>query len=182
MNKFVTGAAIVALVLSGLSFFGSDVGPQGPRGADGRDAVGAQVGPEYTESQYFRANFTVGNGSVATSSTEATYTLTTKYVDVDVPYVAWNVGLNNTLTFPKATSAPFTGLRIGESFEQLWYSATTTAATTLTFAVPAGGGIDLQEDEGGTVIVNGLEFARLTYVKTGASAVSVIVEPYQIGD
>lgn len=179
MEKALTGGVVLALVLSGLAFFSAPVDTVTERVVE---RVGAVVGPEYSDTQYFRGNLTVGNGAVSTTSDAATYTLTAREVDTDTAYVAWTADLNTTLTFPNATSAPFTKLRVGEIFEQVWYSPTTTAAATITFAAPAGGGIDLQEDEGGSVILNGLETARVTYLKTGASAVSVIVEPYQVGD
>lgn len=181
MNKALTGGVVLAVVLSGLAFFSAPSDTITERVVE---RVGAVVGPEYQETQNFRAGFTVGNQNTdyATTSTASAYTLTALEVDTDIPYVAWNAGLNVTLTLPNATSAPFTKLRVGESFEQLWYSSTSTTATTITFAENAGNGVDLQEDEGGSVILNGLETGRITYIKTGASAVSVIVEPYQVGD
>lgn len=144
--------------------------------------LGVASGPEKFENQQFRSGFTVGGSSThhATTTTASAYTLTTIEVDKDIPYVEWNAGLNITLTTMASTSAPFSGLAVGESFEQIWYSSTSTAATTITFA--AGTGIDLQEDEGGTVIVNGLESARITYLKKTDTDIAVVVEPYQVGD
>lgn len=144
--------------------------------------VGAAVGPEFFGTQNFRANFTVGGGNThyATSSTAATFTLTRASVDFDVPFVSWTPNVNTTLTTMASTSHPFSGMKAGESFEQLWYNASTTAAATITFA--AGTGVDLQEDEGGSVIVNGLETARVTYLKKADTDIAVIVEPYQVGD
>lgn len=142
--------------------------------------LGGAAGPEHTELQQFKANFTVGDGAAATSSTASSFTLTRATVDTDVPFVSWNAGANITLTTMASTSAPFVGLRPGEYFEQIWHNATSAAATTITFA--AGTGVDLQEDEGGTVIVNGLEMARITYIKKADFDVAMIVEPYQVGD
>jgi len=170
-------SVVVAVALMFAFGFGSD-------GLDGRDgSVGASPGPEHTETQYFLSNFSKVGNIVATTSDASTYKLTAREVDIDTSYVAWNASLNTTLTFPNATSAPFTRMRTGQSFDQWWYSATTTEATTITFAAPAGNGIDLQEPElDGTVILNGLEFAKITYLKTGDSAVSIVTDITQLGD
>lgn len=176
-NQFLTIAVAVALVVAVIGVF-TPAGQNVVR----EIAVGGAAGPEVFETQNFRTNFTVGgkNTHVATSSTAAAFTLTTRTMRVGVPYVSWTPNVNTTLTTMASTSAPFVGLLPGESFEQIWYNASTTAASTITFA--AGTGVDLQEDEGGTVIVNGLEAARITYVKKADTDVLMIVEPYQVGD
>ena len=174
-DKVLWGIAIVALVLGVSSFFSPNKVTETIR-----ETVAASAGPDHYNTQYFHENFVVGDGSVATSSTAATYTLTTREMDIDVPYVSWTPNVNTTLTTMASTSAPFSGLKVGQSFEQIWYNASTTAAATITFA--AGPGVDLQEDEGGTVIVNGLETARITYIKKADTDIAVIVEPYQVGD
>jgi hypothetical protein len=142
--------------------------------------LGGAVSPDHYNTQYFFKNTVTGYESVATSSTASTYTLTTREMDVDVPYVSWTPNVNTTLTSMASTSAPFSGLRPGQSFTQTWYNASTTAASTITFA--AGTGIDLQELEGGSVIVNGLEGATITYVKKADTDVIMLVAPWQVGD
>lgn len=181
MNKEVilTIGVIISVVLSGMAFFAT---PEVQDRVVERviERVGASASPEHLETQYFKAGYSVGDGAFATSSTASSYTLTAQEVDLDVPYVSWNVGVNTTLTTMASTSAPFSRMRIGESFEQLWYNASTSGSATMTFG--AGTGVDLQEDEGGTVIVNGLETARVTYIKKADTDIAVIVEPYQVGD
>lgn len=180
MEKATVGGVVVAIVLSGIAFFSQPEEVTRTVERVVEREVGVAAGPEKTGTQYFRAGFTVGNSAFATSSTASAYTLTSEEVDADVPFVSWNAGANISVTLPASTSAPFVGLRAGESFEQLWYNATSSTATTITFA--AGTGVDLQEDEGGTVVVNGLEAARVTYVKKEDGDVLAIVEPYQVGD
>lgn len=146
--------------------------------------VGAQVGPEHFETQVFYENVVIGGLNNYHSTTSAaglgSFTLTAVEVDKRDSFVSWLPNNNITLTTMASTSAPFLGMKPGESFEQLWYNASTTAAATITFA--AGTGVDLQEDEGGTVIINGLETARVTFLKKADTDVAVIVEPYQVGD
>ena len=180
-NKLVTGVAIVALVLSGLSFFGVQDGVDGRNGRDGQDGrTGAQVGPDHDDVQYFAKNYYVGNQSTdyATTSDIAAVTLTSTELDCDQPYVSWTADLNTTLTVQASTTAPFSSMRVGQSCEVLIYSATTTAATTITFA--EGTGIDLQyaEGTGGDAILNGQDIAKLTFVKKADTDVVLIFEEY----
>lgn len=147
------------------------------------EMFGADAGPDKYNHQRFLSNFSVGGGqNYATTSTEATFTLTTDQFPTDREdgLITWNAGLDTTLTTMASTSEPFRSLKAGESYSVYLHSATTTAATTITFA--AGTGIDLQEDEGGTVVVNGLELAKLTFLKKVDTDVFMLVEPYQVAD
>lgn len=175
-QSFTSAVAVLALLVAFVGVFT----PAG-QGVVER-VVGGVAGPEYFNTQNFRSNFTVGgaNTHYATSSTATAFTLTRASVDFDTSYVSWTPNQNTTLTTMASTSFPFSNMAVGESFEQVWYNASTTAAATITFA--AGTGVDLQEDEGGTVIVNGLETARVTYLKKADTDIAVIVEPYQVGD
>ena len=143
-------------------------------------SFGAAPGPEFLEHLEFKQGFTKGGTAVATSSTAATYTLTAAELRKNVSYLSWTVNVNTTLTTMASTSAPFSGLRTGESFSVWFYNASSTAAATATFA--AGTGVDLQESEGGTVILNGLEFAKITFIKKANSDIGMIFEGMQVGD
>lgn len=142
--------------------------------------LGASVGPDFYDNVTFHQGSTNGGTQVATSSTAASYTLTTNELRKEVSYISWTVNVNTTLTTMASTSAPLSLLRTGESFEVYFYNASTTAGATATFA--AGTGVDLQESEGGTVIVNGLETARLTFFKKDNTDVVLVVEGFQVGD
>lgn len=126
--------------------------------------------------------FNAGGSYYATSSTASAYTILPSEID-DVYLIEWNAGLNTTLTLPATTTTGFdsiVGTAAGSNREYMIYSATTTAATTITIA--AGTGIDLQEDEGETVIINGLEVARLMLVRKSNSDVIAWLEVGQVGD
>ena len=147
-------------------------------------SFGAASGPDHYFHNRFLANYSVGGQNYATSSTATSYTLTTGDgfpADRETSYISWTVNEGNaTLTTMASSSAPFADLKVGESYSVDFYSATTTAATTITFA--AGTGIDLQEDEGETVVLNGLELARLTFLKKADTDVIMLVEAFQVGD
>lgn len=193
-RKLVGGLIVLLLVvgfapvvkgqLSG--FFGIDaenVYIDIPEGEGPSVQLGAAPGPTHYVHQEFKSNFLKGGTSYATSSTATGYTLTTAELPANRErgYLSWTPNVTaTTLTTMASTTAPLAGLKTGEQWEVLFYNATSTAAATVTFA--AGTGIDLQEDEGGSVIVNGLELARLTFIKKADSDVILLVEPYQLGD
>lgn len=190
-NKVLTAGVAVALVLGAVGLFvGGDtytetgVTENQVRNIARDAALGAAVGPEHLNHQYFRSGYSYcgKDGDYATSSTAATYTLTTTELPTNRGrcYLSWTVNVNTTLTTMASSSAPLSNLQPGESYELLFYNASTTAGATATFA--AGTGVDLQADEGGSVIVNGLELARLTFLKKADTDVILLVEPYQVGD
>lgn len=143
-------------------------------------SVGAVVSPDIYDHTTLHRNFTKGGTQVATSSTASAYTLTTDEIREDVSYLSWTVNVNTTLTTMASTSAPLSNLRTGESLSMYFYNASTTAGATATFA--AGTGVDLQEDEGSTVIVNGLEMAKLTFIKKADTDVALWVSVGQVAD
>lgn len=177
-DNLITGAAIVAIVLSGLAFFNG--GTDGIDGRDGRVVGGS--GPDQTNQWKFYEGITVGHDVKATSTASGVSSITTtgNVINCDNPYISWTANLDQTVTTQASTTAPFSQLRAGESCSIIVYSATTTAATTITWA--AGTGVDLQEDEGETVIQNGLEAARLTFTKKADKDILMIVEVFQVGD
>lgn len=156
------------------------VGVFTPAGKSVVEQVGAVVGPDVYNHMTFHQSFTKGGTQVATTSTAATYTLTTDELRQEVSYISWTPGVSTTLTTMASTSNPLSLLKTGESMEVYFYNASSTAAATVTFA--AGTGVDLQEDEGETVVVNGLEMARLTFVKKADTDVALWVEVGQVGD
>jgi len=142
--------------------------------------VGAVPGPNVYQRTYFHSGFQSGGDVMATTSTAATYTLLQSEIDGDVTYISWTPNVNLTLTTMASTSMDFVGNNTGDTRTYTLYNASTTAAATITFA--AGTGVDLQEAEGGSVIVNGLEGATLTFVRKADSDVMLKVEPWQVGD
>lgn len=174
----VAGAVVLSLVLGALIYTGTP-GPQGPQGDPG---VGAASGPEHYVHQRFYSGASFGDETYATSSTAAAYTLTTTEFPDNrrYGYVSWTPNVSTTLTTMASTSAPLSNLKTGEYYTVLFYNASSTAAATATFA--AGTGVDLQEDEGETVVVNGLEIARLTFLKKADTDVILWVEVGQVGD
>lgn len=141
--------------------------------------VGAVVGPDIYDHMTFNQSFTKGGTQVATSSS-GNVTISTSELRDEVSYISWTVNVDGTMTTMASSAAPFSNLKTGESLEVYLYNASTSASAALTVA--AGTGVDLQEDEGETVVVNGLEMARLTFIKKADTDVALWVEVGQVGD
>jgi len=174
-TKLCSVLAVIALIVAIVACFL----PLGGKTVVDR-VVGAAAGPDMYEHITFLSNYTAGGNVVATSSTAATYTLTTKDFNRDTSLLSWTANVNTTLTTMASTSEPFVSLKPGQSFSVYLYAASTTAASTITLG--AGTGVDLQEDEGETVIINGLEIARLTFLKKADTDIVAWLEIGQVGD
>lgn len=177
MNKktsIVSLIVIAIIAIIGLFF------PQTTQTIKEITKLGSVVSPDIFDHVTLNQNVTIGGTQVSTTSTTATYTLTTKELRKEVSYISWLANVNTTLTTMASTSAPLSLLRTGESYSTYLYNASTTAAATITLA--AGTGVDLQEGTGGVVVINGLEVARLTFLKKANSDVFVISETMQVGD
>jgi len=175
MNKNI-GVALVAVLV--IAIVGAYQFPQVQNVVD--KSFGATPGPDFYNHVTFKQGFTAGGTAVSTTTAESTVTLTSATLRPEVTYITWLANLDTTATTMASSSAPFSSLAVGEKLEVLVYSSTTTAATTITYA--AGTGVDLQEDEGETVIQNGLEIARLTFVKKADTDILMWVEVGQVGD
>jgi hypothetical protein len=131
----------------------------------------------------FHGGFKQGGQRYATSSTASTYTLTnTEMMNREGTYwlIDWTANVNTTLTTQATSSMFWLGNEAGDTVTQIWANASTTAGSTITFA--AGTGVDLQEDEGETVVLNGLEYARVTFMRKNNTDVAMWVEVSQVGD
>jgi len=144
--------------------------------------LGANPGPEKTERQYFLAGYQSGGEKYATSTTAATYTLVNAEFNGNTTYIDWNTGIDTTLTTMASTSMDWLGYFAGDERSYWFRSATTTAATTITFA--AGTGVDIQfgDATGDDLVIDGLDIAKLTFIRKADSDVLLLMTKYTEGD
>ena len=177
MNK--DNLIIIGLIVAlSVGIFGLFHG--GRDGRDGRDGLGAIPGPEIYDTLILRSNFINGGIVTSTTTVDATITLDASHLRREVSLMSMNIGVDATITTMASTSAPLVDLLPGQSFQVYFFNASTTAGSLATFA--AGTGVALQEDEEETVVVNGLDLARLTFIKKPDSDVALIIEVFQVGD
>lgn len=181
-NKTIVIGLVAALVIAIIGWFTPTGNTVVENVVERVQNVGALSGPDIYETIRFNLGLTTGGSATYTSAstTQTTLTLTSAEIDTDISYLEFNTGTSTTLTSMASSSYPFSDLAVGDGFSIDFYYATTTAASAITFA--AGTGVDLQEDEGGTVIVNGLEMARLNFRKKANTDILMWVEVGQVAD
>jgi len=140
--------------------------------------LGANPGPIKTERQYFYAGYQSGGERYATSTTAATYTLVNAEFNGNKTYIDWNTGIDTTLTTMASTSMDWLGHFAGDERSYWFRSATTTAATTITFA--AGTGVDLQHGDatGDDLVIDGNDLAKLTFIRKADDDVLLLMTKY----
>jgi len=202
--KTVAGITLVAfLMVGGIALADTIINNfNGPAtitqnaGSDDRDdrdeiIVGGFPGTDVYQHVNFHGGISNG-GTIWATTTDDAITLTQGDIDDEVSYLQILPYENLTITTMATGSMGNILSSIpGSKREYILHNASTTAASTITIA--AGTGVDLQEDEGETVVINGLEFARLTFIRTGlgipgganlsgGDGVTLIVEVFQVGD
>lgn len=122
--------------------------------------LGAFASPDVYSRMSFFDGFESGGKYTSVSTTSASYTLSAgefKSGVVDVESTATGAAL--TLTLPATTTSAYPA-KPGMQTELLVKNSHTAAATTTTIA--AGAGVDLQETDGGNVVIGINNYARVT--------------------
>lgn len=142
--------------------------------------VGASAGPEHTERQSFLSGSSNG-GRVATTTTAATYTTdardfngTPTYID-HLPNVNTTISLSSTSTFAYVP-------KVGDVATIYWRNASTTAASSITFAA-VDANLDLQDNEdSANLALNGLDIMEITLIRESNNLVSALLNEYTEAD
>jgi len=144
--------------------------------------LGANPGPIKTERQYFLAGYQSGGERYASSTTNSTETLLASEFDGNVTYIDYTANIDTTLTTMASTTMDFLGYEAGDERSYWFRSATTTDATTITFA--AGTGVDIQfgDATGDDLVIDGLDVAKLTFIRKADDDVLLLMTKYTEGD
>ena len=146
--------------------------------------VGSGAGQDSSFHQFFLSQVTIGGITVATTSTATTYTLTAAELQ-DRSVINWLPNVNTTLSIG-ATSTYGMIPRIGDRATIYLRNASTTVASTITLAgVNANTDMQIAETSGGDMVIEGLNYAQLTFVRLNTNAdnsVAVIVSEFKPGD
>lgn len=170
MNKLLTGFVALALLLGGYASF---------RPAEKvveRVPFGALAGPDVYSHLNVHGAFTQGGNVNSTSTTAATYTM----VNADIQgYGVLEITPNVNSTFTLMASSTITGMIPNPGDVQSFWvqNASSTAAATLTLA--AGTGVDLQKNEDtADLAINGLDWAKLTFIRQADTDITVIMSEF----
>jgi hypothetical protein len=136
------------------------------------------AGNTYIERQFFNGSLTQGGIKATTSAANlATFTLTPKELPSGVNVILFNNTANITLTLTATSTKGFIP-NVGDVANVYFQNASTTAASTITFAADGTGNVDLQyaEATGGDLVLSGLDWAKLTFIRQTAKKITVIFD------
>lgn len=135
--------------------------------------VGASTDSSF--HQFFRQGLTAG-GRVATTSTAATYTTSARDLAQTPTVYSWLPNKNITVSVSGTSTQPLIP-NVGDVATVYFRNASTTAAATITFAAKDAG-VDMQfaEATGGDLVLAGLDWAKVTFIKTSTHLVTVIFD------
>lgn len=172
--KNIIFSALTAVCVSALVFV-SLPGKTIVQNIQGEPSVGASASSQDTYSyQWFRGGLATG-GSYATTSTAATYTVTAGTLK-EANVILWTPNVNTTLSLT-ATSTHALVPKVGDVANVYLRNASSTAGATITLAA-ANANVDLQmaEATGGDLVLSGLDWAKLTIIRTSNYLVTIIFD------
>jgi len=177
-NKLLTAGVIVALVIGGFALLSG--GNDGRDGRDGSDGVGGIPGGDVHTHLSAHNGITAG-GRIATTTTASTYTTVAN--DFKKTQTYWDVLPNviTTITIDATSTHPYIP-QVGDVSTVYIKNASSTVAAEITLA--AGEGVDIQYTEatGGDLVLAGLNWAKLTFIRESIYEVAIIYSEFTPGD
>lgn len=145
------------------------------------NVLGAVVGPENYDRFFFNKGISQG-GAVSTTSTVSAYTTAGSDFRGTPTMILWSPSVNTTVTL-NATSTFEYVPKVGDIATVYLLNASTTAASAITFAAQ-NASVDLQftEATGGDLVLNGLDWAKFTFIRQTANKVSIIFDEFTEAD
>lgn len=136
----------------------------------------AGSGSEFGSRVFFKEGATVGGTVMATSSTATTYTITAADLNKAPQVISWTPNVNTTLSISASSTRAYVP-NVGDTAEVYFRNASSTAAASITFAA-ADAGVDMQftEATGGDLVLIGLDWAKVTLIRTSTHLVTVIFD------
>lgn len=166
-----THITIITLLVVAVAFFylGSQFG-----GNNQTTVLGA-AGQTQSGRAFFGDGATIGGTVMSTTSAASSYSITAAELARTPQVIRWLPNLNTTLTISSTSTLAYVP-NIGDTAEIYLLNASTTQASTITLA--AGTGLDLQfaEATGGDLVLNGLDWAKLTLIRGAANTVTLIFD------
>lgn len=141
---------------------------------DNGGLAGSVTGPDVYSRMFLHAGSTAG-GRLATTSTATAYKPTTKDFAGLPTVISWTPNVNTTLTLVSSSTWGYVP-NVGDVANIYIRNASTTAAATITFAANDQF-VDLQftEATGGDLVLNGLDWEKVTLIRTTAATTTIIL-------
>ena len=138
--------------------------------------VGSSSGTDHSFREFFNGSLTRGGAITATSSTASTYTTIAKDWPAEGTVVSWTPNVNTTISL-SGTSTNALVPKVGDTADIYFRNASSTAASAITFAA-ADANADLQfaEATGGDLVLNGLDWTKITVIHTSQFLYTFILD------
>src|SRR3990167_9129317 len=168
-NTFISAGVAVLVVVLGFVFFA-------PKPNVVTEVLGSCSGQNVDSRQFLLGGLTQGGFVAATTSTAATYTLVAKDFAGAPTVISWLPNVNTTVSIGATSTREFIP-EVGNVAYFYLRNASTTAAATITLAaVDAGLDLQMAEATGGDLVLSGLDWAKVTLIRTGTHLVTVIFD------
>ena len=125
------------------------------------------------------STFTQGGGITASSTTNAAETLLATDIDVE-NVITYTPNVNSTLTLPATSTLSAIIPTAGDTRQYFIQNASSTETATLTLA--GGTGMDMQEPTGADLVINGLDWGILNFVRLANTDIAVFFNEFQEAD
>jgi len=148
---------------------------------DCTEFLGSAAGNTFEQRMFANQGATQG-GALATSSTASTYTLTAKDLKKTPSVVLWTPNVSTTISITATSTYDYVP-KIGDVATVYMRNASSTAASTITLAA-ANTQVDLQKGNytGADLVIDGLDWEKLTFIRKSALTVTVFAESMTEGD
>lgn len=137
--------------------------------------LGAVSSPENYTRFFFNSGLSSG-GNLATTSaaTLATYTTAARDFNGTPSVIQWNNGVNMTISISSTSTFAYVP-KVGDVANIYFRNASTTAGSAITFAA-VDANVDMQFAQGGNLVLNGLDWAKVTLIRTSTNLVTFIFD------
>lgn len=178
MTNKITGVALVAILVIAI---GGYVFPTQSVKESVDGVFGAFAGPDVQNRVFFGSGATSG-GRLATTSTATTYIMASNDLNLSPTYIDWTPNVNTTISLTSTSTFPYVP-KVGDTATVYIRNASSTAGSSITFAA-LNGNVDLQYTEatGGDLVLNGLDFASLTFIRESENLVTILFNEFTEAD
>lgn len=138
--------------------------------------VGGSSGTDHSFREFFNGGQTRGGSVTATSSTATTYTTIAKDWPANGTVMSWTPNINTTISL-SGTSTNALVPNVGDTADIYFRNASSTAASSITFAaVDANADLQFAEATGGDLVLNGLDWMKITVIHTNQFLYTFILD------
>ncbi len=171
MNKFFVGLLTLALALGGYSAFFKEskvtiINPE----------TGEKVGAlDQFARVFFQRGVTQGGAMSTSTGTITAYTTSRTDFTGTPAVISWLPNANQTITITPTSTLDYIP-HVGDVANVYLRNASTTAASAITFAAATGVDLQFTEATGGDLVLNGLDWAKFTFIRTSEYVVTVLFD------